>query len=71
MDEQDKMLDTGEAADLLGVSQPTFFRLVKKYGIISYSLTGTKSYYRREDLEKIKQDRQTFKPKNPVARLAS
>ena len=55
MDEQD-LLTTEQAMEYLGISRATFWALLKRYQVPTYKipLRGKRSFYRREDLDKLR-----------------
>jgi hypothetical protein len=58
-------LDTNEAMTFLGVSRPTLFRLIKIYNIQTYTQVRNINYYKRSDLQAVKDTRSQFRPKPP------
>jgi len=51
-----------EALAEIGVSDVTFREDVKKHGIVSYRLKGNINYYRKEDIQKLKEERTRIRP---------
>jgi hypothetical protein len=69
--EEQEFLTTEQAIAFLGVSRPTLFRLIKEFNIQVYSLVGKANYYKRTDLQKIKDIRSQFRPKPPQLEAAA
>jgi excisionase family DNA binding protein len=53
--EEKEFLTTDEAIAFLGISRPTLFRMIKEFNIQVYTLVGKANYYKRSDLQKIKE----------------
>ncbi len=50
------LIDTYAAAEELGISRPTLYRLIEQYGVKKYKLPGNRrTLLRRDDLERLRQ----------------
>lgn len=61
---EDDLLSVDEAIQFLGVSRATLFNLVRRYTVPRYTVPvqGKKVFFKREDLEALRQPRQLDGP---------
>jgi predicted DNA-binding transcriptional regulator AlpA len=66
---EDELLSLEQAMELLGVSRATLFNLVKRYGVPRYQIPvqGKRVYFKRADLELLRQPRLVDEPKKAAA----
>lgn len=62
----EEFVDTYDAAEQMGISRPTLYRLIDQYEVKKYKLPGNRrTMIRRDDLERLRQPQE--QPKKAAA----